>query len=126
VEPDPGSDWLHFYCADEYYESLQHEELRFNRVLFVHSMNDQTLSNEHGAPLRLIVPFKYGYKGPKAITRLVFEKQEKRGYWPASGGYPTGGPVQEGYEYPLQRKGGPRRHEGGTLIYPAGRGASGR
>lgn len=125
VEPDPGSDWLHFYCADGYYESLQHEELRFNRVLFVHSMNGQPLPNEHGAPLRLIVPFKYGYKGPKAITRLVFEKQEKRGYWPVAGGYPTVGTVKEGIDYPLDIKGGPRKHEGGELIYPDGRESTG-
>lgn len=125
VEPEAESSWLHFYCADEYYESLSHEELRFNRVLFVHSMNDQPLPNEYGAPLRMIVPFKYGYKGPKAITRLVFEKQEKRGYWPTVGGYPTVGTVREGIDTPVDLGGGPRKQEGGELIYPDGPEAKG-
>jgi DMSO/TMAO reductase YedYZ molybdopterin-dependent catalytic subunit len=85
VDPLTEAKWLHFYCADDYYESLGLEELLMERVLFVHRMNDQTLPDVYGAPLRLIVPFKYGYKGPKAIVRLVFAERELPGYWPTVG-----------------------------------------
>ena len=40
------------------------------RVLFAYNMNQAPLSDEHGFPLRLIVPFKYGYKNPKSILRI--------------------------------------------------------
>jgi DMSO/TMAO reductase YedYZ molybdopterin-dependent catalytic subunit len=35
-------------------------------------MNDQPIAPRHGAPLRLIVPFRYGQRSIKAITEIVF------------------------------------------------------
>jgi DMSO/TMAO reductase YedYZ molybdopterin-dependent catalytic subunit len=35
-------------------------------------MNDEPISPAHGAPLRLIVPFRYGNRSLKAITQIVF------------------------------------------------------
>ncbi len=101
VNPLSEARWLHFYCADDYYESLSLEELLMERVLFVHRMNDQTLPNVYGAPLRLMVPFKCGYKSPKAIVRLVFAEEILPGYWPTVGPYTTRGDIQPGSDYPL-------------------------
>jgi sulfoxide reductase catalytic subunit YedY len=120
VDPLPEARWLHFYCADDYYESLTLEELLMDRVLFVHRMNDQTLPDVYGAPLRLIVPFKYGYKGPKAILRLVFAEEELPGYWPTVGPYTTKGEIQPGQDYPLDLEESRQIAGGGEIIYPAG------
>ena len=119
VDPLPEAKWLHFYCADDYYESLDLEELLMERVLFVHRMNDQTLPDVYGAPLRLMVPFKYGYKSPKAIVRLVFAEEELRGYWPMVGPYTTTGEIQPGSDYPLDFE-ERRQISGGEVIYPDG------
>ena len=119
VEPLPEAKWLHFYCADDYYESLSLEELLMERVLFVHRMNDQTLLDEYGAPLRLMVPYKYGYKSPKAIVRLVFAKEELPGYWPTVGPYSTDGDIQPGRDYPLDLE-ETRQITGGEVVYPDG------
>ncbi len=119
VDPLPEAKWLHCYCADDYYESLSLEELLMERVLFVHRMNDQTLPDVYGAPLRLMVPFKYGYKSPKAIVRLVFAKEELPGYWPTVGPYTTGGNIQPGSDYPLDL-GERRQISRGEVIYPDG------
>jgi sulfoxide reductase catalytic subunit YedY len=119
VDPLPEAKWLHFYCADDYYESLSLEELLMERVLFVHRMNDQTLPDVYGAPLRLMVPFKYGYKSPKAIVRLVFAEEELRGYWPTVGPYTTTGEIQPGSDYPLDFE-ERRQISGGEVIYPDG------
>jgi DMSO/TMAO reductase YedYZ molybdopterin-dependent catalytic subunit len=35
-------------------------------------MNDEPISPDHGAPLRLIIPFRYGRRSLKAITDIVF------------------------------------------------------
>jgi DMSO/TMAO reductase YedYZ molybdopterin-dependent catalytic subunit len=120
VQPQPEARWLHFYCADDYYESLPLEELLMERVLFAYRMNDKPLPDAYGAPLRLIVPFKYAYKGPKAITRLVFAEEELTGYWPTVGPYTTEGDIEPGRDYPLDLD-GTRQIDGGEEIrYPDG------
>jgi DMSO/TMAO reductase YedYZ molybdopterin-dependent catalytic subunit len=119
VEPRQEAKWVHFYCADDYFESLTLEELLAERVLFVHHMNDEPLPDVYGAPLRVIVPPKYGYKGPKAITRLVLAEEELPGYWPTVGPYSTDGYIQPGVDQPLDI-GEPRKISGGEVVYPDG------
>ena len=121
VDPLPGARWegFHLHCADDYYESSSLEELLMGRVLFVHRMNDQFLPDVYGAPLRLMVPFKYGYKNPKAIVRLVFAKEELPGYWPTVGPYTTGGDIRPGSDHPLDLD-GTRQITGGEVRYPDG------
>lgn len=101
VEPQSDAAWVHFHSADGYYESLALGEFLMDRILLAYRMNDALLLPEYGAPLRLIVPAKYGYKGPKAITRIVFADEELRGYWPTVGGYSTEGQIWPGPDYAL-------------------------
>jgi len=49
-------------------------------------MNGEPISVENGAPLRLIVPVKYGIKNLKCIGRIFFSESRPRDYW-AEGGY---------------------------------------
>jgi DMSO/TMAO reductase YedYZ molybdopterin-dependent catalytic subunit len=119
VEPAPQANWLHFYCADGYYESLPINSLLEERVLFVHYMNNQVLPDIYGAPLRLMVPFLYGYKSPKAIVRLVFADQELTGYWPSVGPYSPEGTILPGQDHPLDLD-GTRRITGGEVVYADG------
>jgi DMSO/TMAO reductase YedYZ molybdopterin-dependent catalytic subunit len=46
--------------------------LRHPQVMLVWMMNDQPLPPDHGAPLRLIIPFRYGQRSIKAITEIMF------------------------------------------------------
>jgi sulfoxide reductase catalytic subunit YedY len=41
----------------------------------------RVLPNQNGAPLRLVVPWKYGFKGIKAITRIHFVEREPPTSW---------------------------------------------
>jgi sulfoxide reductase catalytic subunit YedY len=41
------------------------------------------MSKQHGAPLRLAVPWKYGFKSIKSIVRFSFVEQRPKGYWEA-------------------------------------------
>ncbi len=41
----------------------------------------KTLPNQSGAPLRLVVPWKYGFKNIKAIVRIRFTEQQPRNSW---------------------------------------------
>jgi sulfoxide reductase catalytic subunit YedY len=39
------------------------------------------LPNQNGAPLRLVVPWKYGFKGIKAIVKIAFVRDQPRTTW---------------------------------------------
>ncbi|HJX39507.1 MAG TPA: molybdopterin-dependent oxidoreductase [Anaerolineae bacterium] len=118
VDPEPEAHWLHFFCADGYYESLSLEELAQEGVQFAYGMNDELLPLKYGSPLRLVVPSKLGYKWPKAIVRLEFAAQEKAGYWPTVGPYTTSGAILPGKDHPLDLPDGLRSIEGGEVLYP--------
>lgn len=118
ADPEPEARWLHFYCADGYYESLSLDELREEGVLFAYAMNDELLPAKYGSPLRLVAPSKYGYKWPKAITHLEFATEEKAGYWPTVGPYTTSGLIRAGSDHPLDLPDDTRVIEGGEVLYP--------
>lgn len=92
--------YIYFHCADDYFEYISIEDLLKPKVLFVHTMNGKPLPPEHGAPLRLIIPFKYGYKSVKTITKLIFLEKGGNGYW-SQYGYSADGTIQPGSDYRL-------------------------
>jgi sulfoxide reductase catalytic subunit YedY len=102
VYPKEEAKYVHLTCADSYWEVLPIDDLLRPRVLFSYRMDGSMLHDEYGAPLRLIVPWKYGYKGAKCITRLSFVKQQLPGYWPSVGPYSTDGDIEPGYDYPQE------------------------
>jgi sulfoxide reductase catalytic subunit YedY len=112
--------WVHFQCADGYQESMPLKQLLEERVLFVHHMNGDILPDAYGAPLRLMVPFLYGYKSAKAITSIEFAAEELRGTWPTLGPYTTQGIIQAGRDHPLDLGGSRQIEGGGEIFYPDG------
>lgn len=100
VKPKGDAKFLYFYSADDYYEYISIEELLKPRVLFVYEMNDAPLPDIHGAPLRLIIPFKYGYKNVKTIVKLDFVDKGRPGYW-SNYGYSVDGTIRPGIDHPL-------------------------
>jgi sulfoxide reductase catalytic subunit YedY len=49
--------------------------------LLVTGMYGRALPNQNGAPLRLIVPWKYGFKGGKAIVKIRFTERQPSTTW---------------------------------------------
>jgi DMSO/TMAO reductase YedYZ molybdopterin-dependent catalytic subunit len=73
-------------CADDYYESVDMATAMHPQSLLCYEMYDQPLTREHGAPLRLRLPTKIGYKSAKYVTSLgVTSKLERVGYWEDQG-----------------------------------------
>lgn len=78
--------FLYFECADDYYESLDMETALHPQSLLCYEMYDRPLTREHGAPLRLSLPTKIGYKSAKYLTSLrVTDVLTQRGYWSDQG-----------------------------------------
>jgi DMSO/TMAO reductase YedYZ molybdopterin-dependent catalytic subunit len=73
-------------CADDYYESLDMTTAMHPQTLLCYEMYDQPLTREHGAPLRLQIPTKIGYKQAKYLTHLkVTHVLDSVGYWEDQG-----------------------------------------
>jgi DMSO/TMAO reductase YedYZ molybdopterin-dependent catalytic subunit len=86
VGADTSARYLTMTCADDYYESLDMETALHPQTLLCYEMYNQPLTREHGAPLRLNIPTKVGYKQAKYLTDLkVTNVLEKVGYWEDQG-----------------------------------------
>jgi methionine sulfoxide reductase catalytic subunit len=72
-----------------YVEGLRLDEAMHPLAIFAVGLYGRVLPNQNGAPLRLVVPWKYGFKGIKAIVKMSFVEHEPPTTWHkmASGEY---------------------------------------
>jgi sulfoxide reductase catalytic subunit YedY len=64
-----------------YREGLRMDEAMHSLTLLAVGMYGRELPNQNGAPLRLVVPWKYGFKGIKSIVRIEFVESMPRTTW---------------------------------------------
>jgi DMSO/TMAO reductase YedYZ molybdopterin-dependent catalytic subunit len=88
----PEARFLEVRCEDDYYESIDLASARHRQSLLCYEMYGAPLAREHGAPLRLVMPTKLGYKQAKYIVemKLTSVLPARRGYWEDQG-YPWHG-----------------------------------
>jgi len=86
IGADTSAKFISVACADDYYETLDMATALHPQTLLCWEMYDRPLTREHGAPLRLNVPTKVGYKQAKYLTDLkVTNVLDKVGYWEDQG-----------------------------------------
>jgi sulfoxide reductase catalytic subunit YedY len=68
-----------------YVEGLRIDEAMHPLALMTVGLYGKVLPNQNGAPLRLIVPWKYGFKGIKAIVSIKFTERAPRTTWMIAG-----------------------------------------
>ena len=96
VEPMGGAKFVEFITAEDrnampglrsgvldwpYREGLRLDEALHPLTLLAFGMYGQVLPNQNGAPLRLVVPWKYGFKSGKSIVRIRFTEQPPQTSW---------------------------------------------
>jgi sulfoxide reductase catalytic subunit YedY len=64
-----------------YVEGLRMDEAMHPLTILAVGLYDRTLPNQNDAPLRLVVPWKYGFKGIKAVTKIAFVKDQPKTTW---------------------------------------------
>jgi sulfoxide reductase catalytic subunit YedY len=64
-----------------YVEGLRLDEAMHPLALLSFGMYDQVLPNQDGAPLRIVVPWKYGFKSAKAIVKITFTDRQPVNTW---------------------------------------------
>ncbi len=68
-----------------YLEGLRLDEALNPLTLLVTGIYGKDLPNQNGAPFRLVVPWKYGFKGIKSIVKIRFTEQEPQTTWMLAG-----------------------------------------
>lgn len=81
----PGAVDLAMYAADDYSDSIRIEKALHPDTTLVYEMNGESLSSQHGFPVRLLVPGIHGEKNVKWITRLEVVDYDFKGYWQKQG-----------------------------------------
>ena len=67
--------------GNEYYVSLDRASAMHPQTLLCYEMEGRPLEYAHGAPLRLVIPIKYGIKNLKCIGRMSFTKSRPPDFW---------------------------------------------
>ncbi|SES25506.1 sulfoxide reductase catalytic subunit YedY [Rhizobium sp. NFR03] len=67
-----------------YVEGLRLDEARNPLTLLAVGLYGETLPNQNGAPVRLVVPWKYGFKGIKSIVRITLSDKQPLNTWQAA------------------------------------------
>ncbi len=96
LEPLPGAAYVRFtsFLNSErlpgqrvqryswpYFEALRLDEARHELAFAVVGVYGHALPMQHGAPWRLALPWKYGYKSPKSIVEIEFTKDQPETFW---------------------------------------------
>jgi DMSO/TMAO reductase YedYZ molybdopterin-dependent catalytic subunit len=68
-----------------YYVSIDMESMLHNQTVLADRMNGTPLGPDHGEPLRLIIPLKYGIKNLKRVGRIFLAQEKPRDYWAENG-----------------------------------------
>jgi len=92
--PDSPTDLYSFVGMETpdkgYYVGIDMESALHPQTLLAYELNGQPINNQHGAPIRLIIPHKYGVKNLKRIGRIFFSDTRPRDFW-----------AERGYDYYL-------------------------
>lgn len=83
VRPDemPGQGGLFQSLPWPYVEGLRLDEASHPLTLLAVGLYGETMPNQNGAPIRLVVPWKYGFKGIKSIVRITLTDTQPATTW---------------------------------------------
>lgn len=84
---------LHSY--DGYTTNLSLEDFAAEDALLAHSWSGQPLTEEHGGPVRLVVPHLYFWKSAKWLQAIEFLTEDAPGFWEVRGYHNRGDPWAE-------------------------------
>ncbi|MBB1632946.1 protein-methionine-sulfoxide reductase catalytic subunit MsrP [Cupriavidus sp. UME77] len=96
VEPQPGAKYVEFVTLNDkkqmpgvsarvldwpYTEGLRMDEAMHPLTLLAFGLYGEVLPNQNGAPVRVVVPWKYGFKSAKSIVRIRFVDKQPATSW---------------------------------------------
>jgi DMSO/TMAO reductase YedYZ molybdopterin-dependent catalytic subunit len=86
VRPKPSATFVSLQSLeDPYIDQITMKQFTDTDVMLARHMDGKPLTRSHGAPLRLVLPSMYGYKGVKWVRELRFGNVLSPGYWEQRG-----------------------------------------
>ncbi len=70
-----------------YTEGLRIDEMASELAFFAVGIYGQTLPKQNGAPIRMVIPWKYGFKGAKSVVKIDFVEDQPATFWNTINGY---------------------------------------
>lgn len=90
AKPNSAAIYVMFHSYGGYSTNLELKTLLDKNVILAHAHDGLPLSKEHGYPLRLIVPQRYGWKSAKWINKIEFMNDNVPGFWESRGYHMNG------------------------------------
>ena len=86
VQPLPEAHAAHFISAEVPYDDyLTLSDVALPDVMLAYGMDGGPLPQEHGAPVRVVIPEMYGYKNVKWVRQITLVGAQGAGYWEQRG-----------------------------------------
>lgn len=95
AKPRPEARFVLVHCYGGYTTNLSLSVLLEEDVLFAHKHDGMALGADHGGPVRLVVPSRYGWKSAKWVNALELLGDNKPGFWERLGYHDNGDPWKE-------------------------------
>ena len=95
AQPKASARFVMLHCYDGYTANIDVDALRAPDVLFAHRQDGAPLEPQHGGPLRLVVPSRYGWKSAKWVSGVEFMAEDSPGFWEGLGYHMRGDPWRE-------------------------------
>jgi DMSO/TMAO reductase YedYZ molybdopterin-dependent catalytic subunit len=93
--PQSNAKFVTMHGYDGYTTNLPLEALFDDDVLIAHSVLGQTLTKDHGGPVRMVVPKRYAWKGAKWLKAIELHEHDRRGFWEVRGYHNDADPFKE-------------------------------
>ena len=81
TKPTNKAKYVLLKAYDGYTTSLPIKELLGDDIILAHMLNDESLPQPLGGPMRLIVPHKYAYKSIMWLNEIKYSNRDNLGYW---------------------------------------------
>lgn len=94
-QPRDDAHFVVLHSYDGYTTNLALEDFAAEDALLAHSWSGQPLSDEHGGPVRLVVPHLYFWKSAKWLQAIEFVTTDAPGFWEVRGYHNRGDPWAE-------------------------------
>jgi DMSO/TMAO reductase YedYZ molybdopterin-dependent catalytic subunit len=95
AQPFENAGFVTLHSYDGYTTNLPLEALLDDDVMIAHSALGQPLSQEHGGPVRLVVPKRYAWKSAKWLKAIELHEFDRPGFWEVRGYHNDADPFLE-------------------------------
>jgi DMSO/TMAO reductase YedYZ molybdopterin-dependent catalytic subunit len=101
AEPLDEAHFVTLHGYDNYTTNLPLEALLDDDVIIAHQLFNQPIAQEHGGPVRIIVPKRYAWKGSKWLKAIELHKKDRPGFWEVRGYHNDADPwLEERFGFP--------------------------